>query len=261
LTKEDIPKEDIPTRCAIYGMPGVGKTKLVLRFAQVEYLLHLYSYIFWMSGATPDKLIEGVTKILDIVQHPERNHSEQNAKLIAARLWLEDSRRSHGVRWLLILDNVDRSALEFLREHLPRTNVNGNILFTTRAADVADTLVNVPGAHSKLELRVPDLVDATILLFSNAGIDTGTVTPTQQDQAEQLVQNLGSLPLAVVQAASYMRQTDMPLDVMLKISQSERKIEVCLETQDVMSRLMVAIRWLNGRANSQAISNDRWWLH
>jgi hypothetical protein len=225
-------EEDLPTRCAVHGMPGIGKTKLVLRFVQIMFTQLIYSHVFWMSGATPDKLMEGMTKILDIIGHPERTRSEQNAKLTAARLWLEDSERFDGVRWLLIVDNVDRSALEFLREHLPRRNMKGNILFTTRAADVADAVICVAGLrHFKLELCVPDLVEATRLLFSSAGINAGTVTLMQKIQAEELVQNLGSLPLAIVQAASYMRQTDMTLDNILQVSKGERKIEVCLRSQ------------------------------
>jgi hypothetical protein len=208
-------------------MPGVGKTQLVLRLAQMVFTQLLYSHIFWTSASTPDKLIEGVAKILDLVGHPERTRSDQNAKVIAARLWLEDSQRIEGARWLLILDNVDRGALGFLREHLPRRNVKGSILFTTRAADIAGALVGVVGGlHSTLELRVPELMEATHLLFSSAGIDANAATPAQRCQAEQLVQTLGSLPLAVVQAASYMGQTATTFDQMLRISKGARKIEV-----------------------------------
>jgi hypothetical protein len=181
-----------------------------------------------MSAATTDKIIEGMAKILDIVGHPERTRSEHSAKLTAARIWLEDPQPSDGIRWLLILDNVDMSALEFLCEHLPQRNGNGNILFTTRAADVADALVRSPGGrHSTLELRVLDLVDTTNIFFTSAGIDANTVTPTQRSQTEELIQTLGSLPLAVVQAASYMKQTTQTFDALLQISKSERKIEVC----------------------------------
>jgi hypothetical protein len=235
--------EDVPTRCAVHGMPGVGKTNLVLQFAQIMFARLLYSYIFWMSAATPEKLIEEMAKILDLVKHPERYRPEQNAKLTAARLWLEDFQPIDGDGWLLIVDNVDRSALEFLREHLPRRNAKGNILFTTRAADVADILVRVPGrCHSKLKLRVPNLVDTTDLFFTITGINARTVTSEQKNQAEQLVQNLGSLPLAVVHVASYMRQTDMTLDSLLQMSKGECKIEVCSQNQDVMLQLMATTR-------------------
>jgi NB-ARC domain len=217
-------------------MPGVGKTKLILRFVQIVFAKLLYSHIFWMSAATTDKLIEGMARILDIVGHPDRFRSDQNAKLIAARLWLEEPQPSDGVRWLLILDNVDMSVLEFLCEHLPKRNGKGNILFTTRAADVADALVRVSGGrHSTLKLHVPDLVDTADLFFTSAGVDASAVSAMQRSQAEELVQALGSLPLAVVQAASYMKQTTTTLDKMLQISQGERKIEVRPRHQDVTS--------------------------
>jgi hypothetical protein len=214
-------------------MPGVGKTKLVLRFAQLVFAQFFYAYIFWISATTTDKLIEGMAKILDIVGHPERTRSEHSAKLTAARLWLEDPQPSDGIRWLLILDNVDMSVLEFLCEHLPQRNRKGCILFTTRAADVADALTG--GCHPTLDLRVPDLVDTTHLFFTSAGVDASIVSPTQRSQAEELVQALGSLPLAVVQAASYMKQTTTTLHKMLQISKGERKIEVRLRHQDVTS--------------------------
>jgi hypothetical protein len=142
-----------------------------------------------------------------------------------------------------ILDNVDRRTLEFLRENLPRRNEAGNIVFTTRPADVAEALINVAGGpHFKLELRVPDLVETTLLLFSSVGIDTSAVTPAQQSQAVELVQVFGSLPLAVVQAASYMRQTATTLDEMLRMSKSERKIDVSLGPQESTSLLTVMTR-------------------
>jgi NB-ARC domain len=237
-----VTEDDVPNRCVVHGMPGLGKTKLVLRFAQIVFARLLYSHIFWMSAAAQDKLISGMTKILDLVGHAERTRSEQDAKLTAARLWLEDSQRIDGVRWLLVLDNVDRSALDFLREHLPRRNVKGNILFTTRSSDVADALVRVPGErHSTLGLRVPDLAEGTHLFLSSSGIGANALTPMQEIQVEELVENLGCLPLAVVQAASYMRQTDMTLDNMLQVSKG-RKIEVCFQNQDVLFRLMAITR-------------------
>jgi hypothetical protein len=93
-------EQDVPTRCGVHGMPGVGKTQLILQFARITFAQLLYSHVFWMSATTTDKLIEGMTKILDIVGHPERSRSDQNAKLTAARLWLEDSQRIEGIRWL-----------------------------------------------------------------------------------------------------------------------------------------------------------------
>jgi hypothetical protein len=208
-----------PNCCAVHGMPGIGKSQLILHYAKVSFDRSLYSFIFWISTSSLDKLNQGLTKILDLVGHPDRYHQEQSARLTAARHWLEE----HD-DWLLVFDNVDRSTVDFLRTHLPRRNAGGNILFTTRTVDVADALVNAAGGqHSVLKLRALEPRDSANLLLEDAGI---AVTPSLLDHAEELVECVGRLPLAVVQTASFMKQTHTSLDKMLKIYRSEEKIEV-----------------------------------
>jgi hypothetical protein len=212
-----------PSCCAIHGMPGIGKSQLVLHYANISFESGRYSYIFWMSAASIDKLNQGFSQVLESVRHPDRYRQEQNAKLIAARLWLEEVAGD----WLIVLDNVDRSTLGFLRMNVPRTNRRGNILFTTRTADVAEALVNMTGhQHSTLQLQALDPRDTTTLLFKDAGIDMEMVTPLLLKHAEQLVECVGRLPLAVVQAASFMKQSHTSVEKMLEMYRSEQKIEV-----------------------------------
>jgi hypothetical protein len=213
-----------PCRCAIHGMPGIGKTQLLLLYAKLSFDRGRYSHIFWVSATSLDKLNQGLAKILDVVGHRDRSLQDQSAKLIAARLWLEESLSSD---WLLIFDNVDRSTLDFLRTNLPRRNARGNILFTTRTEDVAKALVNAAGIqHQTLELRAMELQDTAKLLIEDAGIDLTTVTPSGFTRAEDFVKRVGRLPLAVVQAASFMKQTHITLDDMLEMYNNEQKIEV-----------------------------------
>jgi hypothetical protein len=224
-------KSDVPTRCAVHGMPGIGKTQLMLRYAKLSFDKNLYSHIFWISSTSVDKLTQGIANILDLVGHPGRNLREQSAKLTAARLWLEESHIHGCTRWLIAFDNVDRSTLGFLRTHLPRRNAQGNILFTMRTDDVAQALVNVGGEqHRTLELRALEVRDTTILLFEDAGIDAGSVSPSQIYQAEQLVQRVGRLPLAVAQVGSFMKQTHTALDEMLVLYKTEERMDVCFSS-------------------------------
>jgi hypothetical protein len=203
-------------------MPGIGKSQLVLHYAKVSFKSR-YSYIFWMSAASVDKLTQGFANILDSVCHPDRYLKEQNAKLKAAQLWLEDSPGD----WLIIIDNVDSSTLDFLRTYLPRQNARGNILFTMRRADLAETLVTMAGnQHSILPLGSMELHDSANLLLKDAGFDMGRVTHSMLRHAEDLVKCVGRLPLAVVQAAACMKQTDTTLDQMLEWYKSAQKIEV-----------------------------------
>jgi hypothetical protein len=213
----------VPIRCVVYGMPGIGKTNLVLQYAVESFDRGWYSQVLWTSGTSVDKLNEGMVKILDLIGHPERLRTEQSAKLTASRRWLEDPQGGDNIRWLLIVDNVDRKTLGFLRDHLPRRNAQGHILFTTRTVDVADALVGVAGpSNRKLRVSVPDMRDATRLFFSSAGIETDTVTSVEICKAERLIETVGSLPLAIVHATSYMKQSYISLEDMLELYQSDK---------------------------------------
>jgi len=64
------------------------------------------------------------------------------------------------------------------------------------------------------------------LLFEDAGIPLKTLPPSLLSDAEELVECVGRLPLALVQAASFMKETGTSLDDMLKLYKSEERIEV-----------------------------------
>jgi hypothetical protein len=219
-------KSSRPNCYVIYGMPGIGKSQLSLRYAKISFDLGHYSHIFWTSAASVDKLIQGFAEILNLVGHRDRYLPDQAAKVTAARLWLEEP---HGddVDWLLVFDNVDESTLDFLRTHLPQKNARGNILFTTRTKKLAETLVTAAGHRDRTrKLEALGLRDSANLLFKDAGIDKDSVEPSLLSHAEALVQCVGRLPLAVVQAASFMRETQTSLDDMLELYKSDEKIEV-----------------------------------
>ncbi|EGO26606.1 hypothetical protein SERLADRAFT_447764 [Serpula lacrymans var. lacrymans S7.9] len=181
-------QDDVPSRCAIYGMPGIGKTQLTLQYAKLSYQQKQYTYVFWISGATVEKLNQGFVKLLNLVSHPERNNPEQDARLVAARRWLEDC---SATSWLVVFDNVSRDTLSFLREHVPRKNVRGNILYTTRTEDVAKAVVNAAGQQQHiLELRVLDIKDAASLFFQNAEIDEEDTSSSSGDCLSQLFTRL-----------------------------------------------------------------------
>ena len=217
----DVAHGDVPTRCVIYGMHGLGKSQLVLQLAKLTFNRRRYSIVFWISATTIEKLNQGFVKLLHLVGHPDRFHQEQSAKLIAARRWLEEA---SSIDWLVIFDNVDIAALGFLREHLPRKNWRGNILFTTRTENVAQGLAYAAGQqHELFELRLPNAKDAAKLLlehFEEQGTDT------LSSKAEDVARCVGFLPLAVAHAATFMKQSGKSLDDMLALYQGEHKIDV-----------------------------------
>jgi hypothetical protein len=219
-----------PTRFVVHGMPGIGKSQLALRYAATSYSQQRYSLIFWISGATVEKLNQGLARVLSLINHPNRYHPEQSEKLISARRWFEEPDVYSPSRWLLVLDNVTQDTIGFLKEQLPRENSMGNILLTTRSAAVAQAVASVAGQQHKIyELLAPDLKDAADLLLKEAEIGTRNRATASPGKAEDLAKCLGCLPLALSQAASFAKQTDKNLGDVLDLYQSTHRYEVSFE--------------------------------
>lgn len=51
-------------RCAVWGMPGIGKSQLALAYAQREFSSSNYDLIIWISGTTAEKVVGGLMNAL-----------------------------------------------------------------------------------------------------------------------------------------------------------------------------------------------------
>ncbi|KAL9104796.1 MAG: hypothetical protein Q9163_000294 [Psora crenata] len=203
---------NLPQRCIIRGMPGVGKTQLALKFATVASNKGEYSYVFWVSAVSVGKLTRDFSKLADIVRLPRRYKLDQGSKLTAMRAWLEDPPAARS--WLVVLDNISEETAIMLRDILPRRACGGRLLMTTRIATVADIFA-APGASSQLALQPPRISEAAEMLFASANLERQGREEASYADAVRLVQSVGNLPLAIDQAASYMRETgSSPRDVL-----------------------------------------------
>ena len=166
-------------------MHGVGKSLLFYALAKDLYDKGCYTNVFWMQATTIEKLHQGFSTLLHFVSHLDRSSTDDGARLTAARRWLEDF---DSGRRPFAIDNVARETVDFLREHLPRKNGRGNILFTTLTENVAKALTNFAGKrHSIVELRIPDIGDA-VELFSNHLSDSET--PADASNVQEIVKTI-----------------------------------------------------------------------
>ncbi|KAF7968775.1 hypothetical protein HWV62_29350 [Athelia sp. TMB] len=198
-------KSDAPAIFVIYGSPGRGKSQLALRYADLSFSSRRYSHVFWASATNVEKASQGLANILDLVDHKDRLHPEQSARLTAARLWLENADRFGCPSWLLAMDNATWDTVEFLLKHLPLQNGQGTILVTTRTLDIAESITNaVKQNNSFLELLPLSVQQSVELLLGRAGLDEDS--GVDRRDAETLVKRFGCLPLAVEQAGAYIKQ-------------------------------------------------------
>ncbi|KAI9817428.1 MAG: hypothetical protein M1827_001037 [Pycnora praestabilis] len=217
---------DVPARCAVYGLPGIGKTQLALKYAKTSIDVQRYSHVFWISAASSEKLYQGSARVLEQLNLPDRFISDQTAKLIAAKRWLENSVTTSSIKWLLVLDNANVDTVTVVRDLLPQTNASGHVLFTTRTPEVARTLARVGGIeHVCIEMRPPPVHDAVEMLLRRAQITLKVPEAMDRDRAEKIVASVGRLPLAIDQAASFMRTGHKNLTQTLGIYSSNEKSE------------------------------------
>lgn len=193
-------------RAAISGLGGVGKTQIVLELA---YRLHkkpeAYS-IIWISSTSAETV-------------------EQAFMDIGSRLGLESitpdnvKDRVKGYLnsdaagpWVLIIDNADDPGLwsaSRIRDTLP-TSPRGFILFTTRNHQLATRVVG-PNIVDVKEMDV----QSAITLLKSAVPDQSLLK--SDTSTASLARHLHSIPLAIVQAASYINENLISAETYLSL--------------------------------------------
>lgn len=190
-------------RAAVYGMPGVGKTQLALRFATVN--KQQFDNIFWVSGASYEKLSNGFQEIAELLNLPEKSRSEQHVKVQAVKKWLtEDPTRN----WLLIIDNVDAEDYKVVLDFIPQGS-NGSLLFTTRKSGAALHLCGETDRVIELTEMSPDeSYDLFLRVFGPSAVKQAH----DINVAKEIVKDMGNLPLAIDQAAAHARLMECSLE-------------------------------------------------
>ena len=200
-------------RAALVGLGGVGKSQLAIEHTYRTRERSPDIWIFWVHASNAARFEQGYRDIANVVKIAGREDPKAHIfKLVHD--WL----RGCEGKWLMILDNVDdagflvngqaviqsqsndsgRQTLRPLRDYLPQSQ-NGSILITTRSQESA----------LKLSER-NDLIPVDPMDASNAVqlLDKKLESTGQRDDKDlvELAAALEFMPLAIVQAASYISQ-------------------------------------------------------
>ncbi|KAL3441582.1 hypothetical protein BJX65DRAFT_313670 [Aspergillus insuetus] len=191
---------DHASKLAIFGLGGIGKTQIALELAYRIKGSHPDCSVFWISAANTESF-------------------RQEYKDICGRLGLDDegARNSDSMavlhkylsseksgEWLMILDNADDYDLLFngsqepcLLDYVPQSS-NGWVVMTTRDKRVA---ARFAGRENSIEVMHMDEETAAQMLGNIIGEDD---VKANKSNTSVLLNRLCCLPLAIVQAGSYM---------------------------------------------------------
>ncbi|KAF3936314.1 hypothetical protein ABW19_dt0208754 [Dactylella cylindrospora] len=168
----------------LYGPGGVGKTQLTLKFLQK--CSDRFSNTMFVDAASEETLDFGLTNL-----SKRYTPAEPNKESILRWFITQKS------NWLLIIDNADTDLN--LRQYIPRCD-HGNILITTRNQHCK---IYAPGTSIGIGGLLRE--DAISLLLKAVGEDMNDGNAELRKEADTLCDELGDLPLAIVQAGSYIQ--------------------------------------------------------
>ncbi|KAJ5557363.1 hypothetical protein N7494_001278 [Penicillium frequentans] len=190
------------SRIALVGLGGVGKSQLAIEYSYRVRSESPETWVFWVHASNAARFEQSFRDIAEQVKIPDR----QDLKIDIFRLvedWLRNEKRG---KWILILDNVDDDELfqkkpamrdaptKLLLQYLP-TSLPGYIIVTSRSREVAMKIVDY---KNLLEIQPMDKSEGLELLSRKLDSD-------DNEESRQLVKELEFMPLAIVQAAGYIR--------------------------------------------------------
>ena len=188
-------------KAAICGLGGSGKTCLAVKYAHCM-KDHYQGGVFWFSGDGKE-LENSVNNLALSIGTFVSNSFDKTLSQTLARI----SRIQKP--WLLIIDDMDELQLSRnVRKLLSgswQKKCKGHIIVTTRrkpSTFVNDVQVQEMKENCCLELQCFDVDDTMDFLFCRTGISRNEDT---ESAACKLFEELGGLPLALEQAAAYIK--------------------------------------------------------
>ena len=210
--KETLTSDSLCQRAVLFGLGGVGKSQIAIEYAYQRREQNPKCSIFWVPATNRETLEQAYIHMGNLLQLGDSAEDNKNVvRLVKRRL----SREVSG-EWLLVIDNVDTvdDTVRDILFDLP-SSPKGSIVITTRTRKVA---MRYAGSDSFIEVKQMERDGAYRVLENNL---PGIELSRERAIADELLDLLANLPLAIVQAAAYMTSNDLSLSRFLQLYKEE----------------------------------------
>ena len=181
------------------GMGGTGKTQLAAAHARQAWNDGV-GMLVWVNAASRDSIVAAYADAALALGLPGADREDPERSAHAFLAWAETTT---GQWWLVVLDDVQRPGdLNGLWPPAAESAAAGQVLVTTRLREAA-----FAGAGRRT-VEVPAFTAQEARGYLQAKLGDGA----PREQADALAGALGMLPLALAQAAAYIRNADITIN-------------------------------------------------
>jgi hypothetical protein len=192
-------------KAALTGLSGVGKTQVAIELTYRIRVTRPECSIFWIPATNPESLQRTYLQVAKTLRLPGLEEERSDPKKLLKN-YLTDG---NAGQWLLIYDNADDISMWFgkfpgntepygLSDYVPWSST-GSVLFTTCFKKIATKLA----MQNVIEIPAMDEANARELFGERL---TDKTLLHDENETTLLLKQLVYLPLAIVQAASYINE-------------------------------------------------------
>ncbi|KAF7550099.1 hypothetical protein G7Z17_g5936 [Cylindrodendrum hubeiense] len=211
------------SRVSLYGLGGIGKTQIAIDYVHFIRDTCPGVSVFWVHAGTSERFRQAFRSIAEHCNIQGHDNPESNVPLLVKE-WLENC---DSGPWLMVIDNADDMEVFFpshrkkgidaateddnWAQYLPNCE-HGSILVTTRNKKVG---VRLSQEQQVVEVNKMDDIESRHLLqtkLDSDDVSEGTIST--------LSSRLEHLPLALVQAAAFIRENSLTADKYLQLLDS-----------------------------------------
>ena len=220
-----------PSQTLIDADTSVRKSQIAIEYAYRFQQSHPQSHILWVYAASYGTFLQACQDISWRLKLPACDEPKTDLCELISK-WLNEEDHS----WLLILDNADNADLLFpsaelnsppatvkqtqraLNDYLPSIlNPQKSLLVTTRSRHIGQDLAN-----GELCVEVPPLSDEEAKALLQLKL-RGSASSFDRHNTERLLDVLGSIPLAITQAAAFIYRNKMTVQSYLAALEKDKQ--------------------------------------
>lgn len=246
--EEKLRPSQVHQRLSIYGIGGGGKTAFCVELAYRMIKKHFGLSVFWVSATSRKSFISAYHEIGVLLGIPRTDDDHADMKLLVRNSLSSSSCGD----WVMIIDNANDSNILLddkrngphsgrLYDYLP-CSYRGSILFTARSKNTAKSFM----PDEVLEFEAMSRADAEQLVARRIW---NKALLKDEHSVEKLLETLTCLPLAIVQAISFINDNDASIsDCVSLLQHANTEVELFREavhepTRDTGTESTIAKTW------------------